>query len=177
MEQKIFIPFPRLWCCRWERRRRGHPAPARAARGEGGSRRTGTPGPGLAPSRQPGGGSPLPLPSGLGQGGGSTRGGAAPNTRRIGRRRGAVLQRTPRRFQPHGSGRAWSRDGRAGPGAAPRLPPATAAGEMQRGRNCWPPSLSGTPGAGSGVTGRVLGRTQSKAKERKLPTPTVLKSG
>lgn len=44
----------------------------------GGSLSTETPGPGLAPSRQPGGGSPLPPPSRLGQGGGSTRGGAAP---------------------------------------------------------------------------------------------------
>lgn len=28
MERKIFIPFPRVQGCRWERRHRGHRAPA-----------------------------------------------------------------------------------------------------------------------------------------------------
>lgn len=76
------------------------------------------PRPGLSAEQTDWGGSLLPLTSALG------RGGAAPKLGGLGGGGGAVPQRTPRPISPiqrHGSGRT-------GPGAAPRLPPASGAG-------------------------------------------------
>lgn len=153
------------------------PAPAGAARGEGGAAGPGPPGPpgpGLALSRQPGGTPCFPA-LGLGAGrrvregrGGSKLGGLGGGGGRS-------------RSVPRGASSARARGGRGAAGRAGRARscPTAAAGAGKRSEGGTCPSLPGTAGAGRGVAERRLGRTQSKAKERKLPTPTLhlLKSG
>lgn len=129
----------------------------------GGSLSTETPGPGLAPSRQPGGALRFPRLHVWGRVEGPRGEGRLQNSADWEEAGGAVPQRAPRRIQPHGSGRARR---------TRRCPTATAchgSGTLAAREELVP----GTPGAGSGVTSRVLGSTQSKAKERKLPTPTI----
>lgn len=120
------------------------------------------PRPGLSVEQTAWGGSPLPLPSALGQGGGSTRGGAAPKLGVLGGGGGGGPAACP----------AAHPAPRLGAGRARRCPTAAACHGSGT-HTAREELLPGTPGAGRGVTDRVLGRAQSKAKERKLPTPSI----
>lgn len=152
VEQKIFIPFPRLWCCRWERRLRGHPAPARAARGEG-EPQLRDPGPGLAPSRRTGGAPCFPWPRLWGGEG------------RLQNSAGWEEAGGRSRSEPRGPSAPSSATARDGP--SPALPHGC---RLPREREELLPSLPGTHGAGSGMMERLLGRAeQGKGKKTAHP--------
>lgn len=137
----------------------GEAAPRTPGAGPGrprgrGTRRGGDPPPGPGAGRTDLGSCLLPLPSDLGQGGGSTRGQAAPKLGEWGGGKGGGPAAHPGAQPAPRVGRRGAcvepREGRAGarrcPTAAPhrRCPPATGAGEKQSGEELLAP-LPGTP--------------------------------
>lgn len=186
MEQKIFIPFPRLCCCRWERRLRGHPAP-------GPGRPRETRGPPARAQRRAGRFGELPAPPCprvWGRAEGPTGRSGSQNLKGREEARGEVLLLTPGPGQRHGwrgEGRAWSR-GRGGQGPAlPHgcpAPPGSArhgrGGNAPRGRTSRPPPLD-TLSREGGAGGRWWCRGAFRAKQwkRNYPPPSIhlLKSG
>lgn len=189
MEQKIFIPFPRVCCCRWERQLRGHPAPARAARGGGGPGGgpalgfAGTPGPGPAQGGQLWGAACSLCPRVWGRAEGPR---GERRLQNLGGKEeaGGRSCSSPRgRTQPHGwggEGRAWSHgtdvQGPALPHGCPAPPGSARHGRWRnapRGRTSRPPpwdTLSQEWGSGGGCWGAFRAR-QRKGNYPPLPPP------